>query len=178
MINNTPYIKALVKNEIIKGKSGFTECYIIAVTTLLNRPHLFTVHTIDGAIYSRLPVWALKHENFDSDTPGESGKSSLNWLDEYGTITDRCQVIQINYLKDYHATLIGNRPYIGRYLFSIEPCGGAFSEDPEQSKLLHFLELDCGYFGIFPNNRLKFMDNYFTKPSDDAYIRNTKYFTL
>lgn len=171
MISNTPYIKALVKNEIIKGTSGATECYIIAVTTLLNRPHLFTVHTIDGAIYSRLPVWALKH------TRSSRVFFQTPTLDEYGTISDRCQIVQLDYLKDYEAQLFG-KDIRGRYLFSIEPCGGAFSEDPEQSKLLHFLELDCGYFGIFPNNKLKFMDNYFTKPSGDAYIRNTKYFTL
>lgn len=177
MINNTPYIKALVKNEIIKGKSGTTECYIIAVTTLLNRPHLFTVHTVDGAIYSRLPVWALRHDRGNPISGGIPEYTDLRFLDEYGTISNDCQVVQISYLKDYEIQQIGDN-LTGRYLFSIEPCGGAFSEDPEQSKLLHFLELDCGFFGIFPNNRLKFMDNYFTKPSTDAYIRNTKYFTL
>jgi hypothetical protein len=177
MINNTPYIKAEVSNAIIKGTSGFTECYIIAVTTLLNRPHLFTVHTVDGAIYSRLPIWALRHDNKSPLVPGMPEYTDLHILDDFGTICENVQLTQLTYLKDYEADVIGE-DWVGRYLFSIEPCHGAFSEDPEQSKLLHFLELDCGFFGIFPNNKLKFMDNYFTKPSTDAYIRNTKYFTL
>ena len=173
MINNTPYIKALVKNEFIKGKSGTTECYIIALTTLPNRPHLFTIHTVDGAIYHRLPVCSFLHKNVDNFVQLEG----LHLLDEYGVIAEECQVVVLNYLKDYSVNLLGG-PYFGRYLFSIEPIAGQFAEDPEQSKLQHFLELDNGYFGIFPNNRLKFMDNYFTKPSTDAYIRNDKYFTL
>lgn len=173
MINNTPYIKALVKNEFIKGKSGTTECYIIALSTLPNRPHLFTIHTVDGAIYHRLPVYSFLHKNTDVFVH----LGNLNLLDEYGVISEHSQVIQLNYLKDYEANVLGFG-LKGRYLFSIEPVSGQFAEDPEQSKLQHFLELDNGYFGIFPNNRLKFMDNYFTKPSTDAYIRNDKYFTL
>lgn len=177
MINNIPYTKAYIKNNYIKNTLGLTECYIVAVTTMLNRPHLFTVHTIDGALYSRLPIQAFVHKDISNlyrEFDCYSGK--LN-LDEYGTISSNSQVIQLNYLKDYEVNILTYN-MSGRYLFSIEPTEGAFSEDPEQSKLLHFIKLDNGQFGIFPNNKLKFMDNYFTKESQDIYNRTTNYYTI
>jgi len=179
MINNTPYIKVKVNNRAIKGKDGYTDAYIIAITTLPNRPHLFTVHTVDGAVYSRLPVWAFKHFQHKLNPSAERILfKTRKKLDEYGVISEQCQIIQLEYLKDYEAEILTLSGTKARYIFSIEPVKGQFAEDPEQSKLLHFLELETGHYGIFPNNHLKFLDNYFTEPSSDAYIRTTEYYTL
>lgn len=170
MLNNTPYVKAKVSNSFIKGSvPGETECYIIGLSTLPNRPHLFTIHTIDGAVYSRLPVWAFRH--------GEVNSFASRNQDEYGVISEKSQVVIIDYLKDYEPEVIG-LGISGRYLFSIEPISGQFAEDPEQSKLIHFLQLENGYFGLFPNNKLKFLDNYFTESGVDKYVRNSTYFKL
>jgi hypothetical protein len=175
MLNNIPYVRAKVCNKYIKGKEGTTDCYIIAVSTLLNRPHLFTIHTIDGAVYARLPISAFRHDNIDLIKDLTGVYNSI--LDEYGVISEKSQVIKIDYLKDYEPYVIDLKT-TGRYIFSIEPVEGAFAEDPEQSKLIHFIELKNGYFGLFPNNKLRFTDNYFTEPSGDSYVRNTKYFTI
>lgn len=175
MINNIPYVKAKVCNKYIKGKEGTTDCYIIAVSTLLNRPHLFTIHTVDGAVYARLPVKAFRHDNINLEKDLTGFEHSI--LDQYGVISEKSQVLKLDYLKDYEPYVI-DLNIKGRYLFSIEPVEGAFAEDPEQSKLIHFIELENGYFGLFPNNKLKFTDNYFTEPNSDVYLRNSTYFKV
>ena len=67
MLINTPYIKCYVDNNFIKSKEGRTEGYIFAITAIINRPHLFHIHTVDGAIYSRLPIWALYSQDYRSN---------------------------------------------------------------------------------------------------------------
>jgi hypothetical protein len=175
MINNIPYVKAKVCNKYIKGKEGTTDCYIIAVSTLLNRPHLFTIHTVDGAVYARLPIKAFRHDNINIVKDLTEFDDRI--LDQYGVISEKSQVLKIDYLKDYEPYVI-DLEITGRYIFSIEPVEGSFAEDPEQSKLIHFIELENGYFGLFPNNKLKFTDNYFTEPGSDIYLRNSEYFTV
>ncbi len=176
MILDIPFTKVFVDDHYIKGTQlleGFTEAYAFAVTCIFNRPHLFTVHTIDGAIYSRLPIWSLYSRPV---TPFETIDKTI--LEPFGVIGDKSQVITHKYLKDYKVSLIANPDLVGRYQWSIEPTNGGFSEDPEQSKELHFIKMDIGSFALLPNNHLKFIDQHFANifTNTKQYVRNSRYY--
>lgn len=174
LVLNIPYIKAWVKNSFIKtAPEGYTECYIHSLTALKNRPHLLNIHTVDGAVYSRLPIQAFFHK----PPTEEASLLAPESLEPWGVIGDETQVIQLRYLKDYFPRVLGIDTF-GRYLFSVEALAGGFAEDPEQSKTLHMLALENGQFALLPNNSLLFRDRHFTEdPTESqAYKRNTEYF--
>ena len=172
MILDIPYIPCFVSNKyILEDKIGVTEAYVYSVTAIRNRPMLFNVHTIDGALYSRLPLWALSYKHPIIEPLNKKQ------IDPWGVIGDKCQVIQHAYLKGYQPSII-KHPKIGtHYLMSFDWHDGGFSEDPAQSKTMHLFALSNGQFGMFPNNELIFKDNHFT--NDDPppkYKRNKRYF--
>lgn len=167
---NTPYIKAFVENSFIKETTtGYTECYIHGIVALPGRPHLFNIHTIDGALYSRLPihslVWGIPNSWFVALI-----------LEPWGVIGHESEIIIYDYLKDARVK-IPSFGEIGRYVFTIEPISGAFAEDPEQQKSLHFIEVNNGQFALLPNNMLELKDAHFTnKEPLPPYKRNKIYF--
>lgn len=171
MLLSLPFpIKAYVDNSYITTDPGITECYIVAVTCIRNRPHLFHCHLKGGALFSRLPVWAFssKTARCNSITPQA--------LEPWGVIGDKTQITVIDYFKDYWP-YVGKLREWGRYLFSFEPLGGGFSEDPEQSKTLHLIALDTGAFAILPNNELLWEDKHFaTEKTTQKLKRNQVYF--
>lgn len=171
MILNTPYIKTLIRNHFV-GLSSYSQpayipCYIHSVTALVARPHLFNIHLESGALYWRIPLWQL-------------GMSSVynpaSKIEPWGVISPRSQVIEINYLKGY-VPRIPHLDAYGYYRFTIEPLEGAYGEDPEQAKALHFIELISGGFALLPNNMLEFRDSHFTNDEPmPRYGRQTEYY--
>lgn len=170
-----PYIKCFVSNSLIKGKDGFTEAYAFAVKSFLNRPLLFTVHTVDGAVYSDIPLLYLSH---DPSTGIEYIPAEER--DPWGCLGERISVSKFSYLKDYRPLYIGNKkpknPVSGRYLMSFSwlPDGG-FSEDPEQAKMMHLVALEDGWFALWPNNYLHWPDKHFATKPLEKYQRNLLY---
>lgn len=170
MILDIPLFKCFVKQDYITDDfdDGFTEAYCFAVTILESRPLLFTVHTIDGAVYSRLPIWALVTTKYHVQvTPKQ--------LDCWGAISSVGGVIEHKYLKDYKVK-IGEKT--GKYAFTIDYFDGGFSQDPEQHKCSHVVFLDDGTIGAFPNNMILFLDDHFVEPTGLKYRRNKNYYTI
>lgn len=165
-IIDIPFTRALVSNQLILGEPGWTPCYLFAATPLLNRPLLFTLHTVHGAVYSRVPLSHLAHE----EPTGEH-------LEPWGSLGERMTVIQHAYLKDYWVrTKQGPE---GRYLMTFDWLPqGHFEEDPEQQKSMNLLALENGRFALLPNNMCLFQDAHFTGLSGEwpRYRRNTEYF--
>lgn len=170
MNSNIPYIHCYVNGKFI-GVEGWEECYVFAVTTLLNRPLLFTAHLESGAVYSRLPLVAF------SPIP-EGHKMDKRDCDPWGSISPVNQVIRFDYLKDYAVLRNRENPEDteGRYLFSIDAISEGYAEDPEQHKILHVVEFDDHYAAL-PNNMIHFPDTHFTTKIR-RYKRNTKYFEI
>jgi len=165
---NTPYLHCLVRNEFLGiDKQGGTECYIFLVTALPNRPLLFTCHTEHGGIFSRLPIWAFAP--LSADLTLRADETTQKW----SVLGESIEIVTPTYLKDYRVlSKFGE----GLYKFSIDFVDGMYSEDPEQHKMLHLIELKNKY-ALMPNNNLRFVDSHFTKDAKVVYKRNTKYFT-
>lgn len=164
----TPYVHCKIRNQFLGIPGNFTECYIFMLTALPNRPILFTAHTKHGGIFSRLPVWAFAplEAKFSVPTPTKR-------LQRWSVLGSECEVIAPKYLKDYRVkTAFGE----GTYKFTVDFTDGMFSEDPEQHKSLHFIELN-ETFVLVPNNECRFLDSHFVEDTSVEYKRNSQYFT-
>ena len=169
MIIDCPYIKCFLRLEFVhdlKSHHGlFEECYIFAVTGIMNRPLLFTAHLESGAVFSRLPIHAFC---FVESAPIRTIEELMPW----GCVGNSIQIIQHAYLKNYEVeTSIGP----GRYLFTVDQFGGGFTEDPEQHKTMNVVELYDGNLAAMPNNKCRFFDTHFTVKKESTYTRQTSF---
>lgn len=171
MILDVPRFHSFIdKSFLTDGKElGLVEAYTFAVTLIESRPLLWTVHTVDGAIYSRVPTWALRHEQVDVAAP--------TTLDQWGAISSSGQIIAHQYLKDYWVKTPIEED--GIYKFTIDYFESGFSEDPEQHKTSNIIFLDSGLIAALPNNLCLFKDRHFTNEEPSfKYERNKQYFML
>lgn len=154
-------LQYLTNNE----KQGRVEGYVFAVTLIESRPLLFTVHLVDGAVYSRIPLDAIAWKK----EPKE------NSFDRWGAISSHAQIIQHAYLKDYQCEL-RSRKYGARYFCTIDYLDGGFAQDPEQHKTTNIMLGDRGNILALPNNEILFLDDHFTtKQKNLPYRRNKTY---
>jgi hypothetical protein len=162
---NIPFFKAKVRLEYLynleEQHGKFEDCYVFAVTAIFNRPLLFHIHTESGAVFSKLPIEALCHI-----------PCAIPEYQVWSALGNSVFPVTLSYLKNYWVqTKFGE----GRYMFSLDFFDGGFSEDPEQQKILHMIELESGNFITASNNHCKFMDSHFTVERPISYKRNTHY---
>lgn len=167
MLRDCPYLKCLVRKEYLHdfelGLGEYEEAYAFAVTGIINRPLLFTVHLESGAVYSRLPIQALV-------TSACEDSYTLEQLMPYGVIGNRIEVVQHAYLKQYEVTTpLGD----GVYQFTVDQFDGGFSEDPVQHKTMNVVALHSGHIGAWPNNMCRFLDGHFTVNMEVGYRRQS-----
>lgn len=176
MILDIPRFKCLIDKRFVTDfkESGFVEAYCFAVTLLENRPLLFTVHTVHGAVYSRLPIWALYTKEC------EIKDAFWTFRDTWGAISSIGGVIEHKYLKDYEVECKTGPTSSewGRYAFTIDYFEGGFSQDPEQHKCSHVIFMKSGAIAAYPNNNLRFFDKHFTDIETLQYRRNSNYYTI
>jgi hypothetical protein len=104
-------------------------------------------------------------------------KYSLVQLMPWGVVGDRICVIQHKYFKDFDVRVRLGEGVPGRYLFTVDQYEGGFSEVPEQTKTMNFIELECGQFAAMPNNYCIFPDTFFAGKAEGKpdYRRNSRY---
>lgn len=171
-LRDCPTTKVLVRAEYLynheRGHGTYVEGYLFAVTSLANRPLLFTVHLQSGAVISRLPLDAL------CTKPCE--KWPLHDLELWSALSNTITVLQHEYLKRYSMQVrVNDMSYGATYLFTIDSCGEGFAESPDQHKTFNIAQLDTGHLVAQPNNRCLFLDSHFVDrqlPLD--YLTNTQ----
>ena len=152
---------------------GWKECYIFAVTLIESRPLLFTIHTDDGAVYSRIPLQTLRWE------VNEKSSYSPVYTDQWGAISGNGTVIQHTYLKDYVCELFKHGNIRGRYWCTIDYYSGGFAQDPEQHKTSNIILLNTGHIVAVPNNEVIFKDDHFVQEKEKMqYKTNKQYYFL
>lgn len=163
-----------------REQMGLEDCYVFAVTILENRTLLFTCHTENGAVYSRLPIWAFQHDNFNPeiDHVRSLNVGNIMSLCPWGCLGYDASIIEHAYLKDYEASCkIEDQFFDGRYLFTIDYNKGLYAQDPEQHKTHNIFELETGHYCALPNNHFKLEDSHFTNKDTNCahYRRNEIY---
>lgn len=155
-------LKVLIRKEFLRNMQDshgqYVEGYVFAVTSIPGRALLFTAHTIDGAVVSRLPISAFCTQTSDF--------IPLNKVQLWDCLSDKINTIQHAYLKNYSMSVrLTNETELrtGSYLFTIDQIGGGFSETPDQHKTFNVGVLTTGQLFALPNNRCFFTDNHFVQ---------------
>lgn len=174
MLIDLPRFKCYIQKSFLTNsrESGLIEGYCFAVTLLESRPLFFTVHTIEGAVYSRLPIQALAH------TPNVTADLKPEDLDPWGALASSGNVVQHAYLKDYSVRRVSTS-IEGHYWATVDYDIGGFAQDPEQHKTSNIIMLRNGQIAAWPNNWCLFTDEHFTdKIVKTKYSRQTKYWRV
>lgn len=137
-------------------------CVIFGVQCRPNRALGFHVLLEGGAIYSTVPIHALRHRNVNVQP---SLHSRQVW-DCFGY----CFILtEFPYLREQYVSVI-NVPESGenggRYWVSLQFYNDGFSETPEQAKLFHLILLDDGTIGFYPNTNIIVEDASFNGEAD------------
>lgn len=179
-IQNLPAIKVYVDNKYLNQEmTGFTEAYLIAVASIPSRPLFFTVHLETGAVWSRLPITAIRSSRYNNLTEFKT-TLPLDVAQPYSCLEGNINVIVYEHLRHCQVTVksIDNVYRNGTYLFTIDVMGQGLSEDPEQYKTHNVIELDTGELVAYPNNMLLFKDEFFTKTDKFPNYRRSNNFYL
>lgn len=159
--SNLPYTLAKIRKEFT-GLQEDVECIIFGVKAVLNKPLLFHCQTIFGAVIYQQPISAFYWGNtYDALSTDEERR--LQILEIWNAQSSDVAVTQFSFLhlKRVDVLCRDRKWRTGKYLFTIDdyfadknviPVG--YAEDVD-SKCFHFIQLDCGNFGLYPNNLLR-----------------------
>lgn len=164
---NAPTIKLFVAPQYITKTPGpLMPCYLMGLDARENQHLRFTVYLNSGAIWSGLPIEALRSDRMDISQT----KIYENWdlqpftcLD--GTVSAVTYKLLLNASMETH---LGQ----GRYLFTVNYQGTELSDDPEQYKTHNIIALDNGQLCALPNNMIRVNDTWFR--DDNADVKNYK----
>lgn len=163
---NIDPIRVYVRNSYLGLKDkGMTEAYLIAVTSIPNRPLFFTVHLSTGAVWSRLPITALFCDRFGANAEDPPLELDMSKAQPFSCLKGDIQYISYTHLKDCDVALRDDSR--GTYLFTIDVMGPGLSEDPVQHKTHNICVLTSGNLIAYPNNYLLFIDKFFTDNTSD-----------
>jgi hypothetical protein len=175
MINNIPYIECYVRDAFLYSdfeNKDLSPAYAFSIKTLINKPLTFQVQLSNGAIFQNLPIHSLVwKENYEKPCEDESELLSLlQWWNMQGNYSE---VLKYTYLDGYRVDCKSRDGIYrsGKYLFTVDDfnadsnkIGVGYANDTD-SKSFNIIKLDCGFFGAFPNNYLRFHNLNFV----DAY---------
>lgn len=170
MTINVPTTKVKVVSKYL-GLANTIDCqeaYLIAVKGKPNEALAFTVHLENGALFSNLPLEALRRVDatesvtkvFDNET-----------LQPYSCTEGPITLISYDYLKNYAGIAkVGGEEVEVRYMFTIDYEGQGLSDDPEQYKTHNLVKvLNNEQIAALPNNRILWFDNHFTKSAPGGW---------
>lgn len=166
--HNLPTFTCYLRNEFLfnheKGHGEFTLCDVHSVASVERRTPLFELFLENGVNWTRRPIHALC---WRKDAPKPQLVDCV-WWDCFSPYID----VQVRArLSGLRATLIdynGNKND-GLYMFTMDwswenksLLNTNFSETPEH-KSAHFFKMDNGNFYAYPNNKIIWYDDAWTK---------------
>ena len=164
---NIPYTQVFVKNSFLERNKSTekTEGYIFGVKSQLNRPFMFHVQLRNGAVFWSIPLTAFCwNDSILEDV-------SLSDLQIWDCQSNDLSVTKFAFLenKQVDIRLATGKWLKGIYLFTIDNYEGdlnylnlGYSGQPDE-KVYHFIQLENGYFGLYPNNHLRWHNKDFIK---------------
>ena len=172
---NTPYIQGFVQDKYLynDNRETLTPCYIFGAKAIINRPMLFHCQLENGVVWWSLPISAFVWKS-DFEKLADTEDDRLPLLEYWDCQSNDIAVTVFSYLQNYKVDVFNRRKewFSGKYLFTIDdyyadnnslPTGYAIEPD---TKCFHFIKLDNGNFGIYPNNYLRWNNLNFCDPYD------------
>jgi hypothetical protein len=149
-------------------------CYLVAVTAEPSGPLWFTVHLESGALWQRLPIEALRATSnlYPVVIAWAADAHKTDELQPYSCLEGDIAVIEYKHLRNYDVIAsVGGAEYKGSYLFTVDVLGSGLANDPVQHKTHNIVVLENGQLAALPNNRVRFIDKYFTDSVQPRYSR-------
>lgn len=184
---NIPPIECFVRGNYLRNQEDshdkYYKCLIFGLTSIPSQVPLFNFLMEDGGIWWHAPISAFcKKEN--------TQEQDLSELELWDSFSYHVAVTKFYVLQNKRIRYTGRtgKEYDGRYLFTLDwahsdynELNFGFSEQPDQHKSGHIIELDNGNYAIQPNNRVRVFDPSFaTKPNELLLKRkvNTHIYTV
>jgi len=179
---NLPPLKVLVRNQFThhpdaEDYNDLSDGRLIALRSLQNQAMQFTVLLDSGALFTGLPANAIC---FSEDAPLRDLIDCQMW----DSISSSIQYIQLKTLLYMPCTLKLHSDEIikGEYIFSIDHVGeDDLSRDPAEWKMFHCIKSEEGNLHLYPQYRIKFLDDALCYEADKKlprYTYNTKIYRL
>lgn len=174
LLDNIPYFYCLVRREYTQnfkeGKGEYLRALAIAVWCRRGRMLGFQVvflgqtdtgepNDTGGAMFAQLPLEAI--------VARPCLKPLKQYVQPWDSFSETFTVVTLELLHKTPVLVLPER-LPGRYCFTIDFTRSDLADDPDQHKQLHVCEMDGGWFGAFPNNRLIFNDPPFWKIGETA----------
>jgi hypothetical protein len=133
---------------------------IFGVQSLPNRALGFHVALEGGALYSVVPIHALRHGHARPEQ--QPVITSRQPWDSFGI---DMALTTYPYLKEqaFHVPALDLE---GRYWTTLQHFNDGYSQSAEQTKAFHLLKLEDGTFGAYPNNHLRLLDFSFNEDAE------------
>ncbi len=132
-----------------------TTGHLISVRARQNQALQFSVLLDNGALFTGLPAHAI---TFRDDLFNQ--KLNLQDAQMWDCVSDQIDVFCMESLR--YAQLVVKPSMIesksGMYLFTIDFVGEGFSRHPTHWKQLHAIQTTDGYFMLYPQYRIQFID--------------------
>jgi len=138
----------------IDGTNKIYECVIHAARSRAGKVMTFHVHLKCGAQYSLVPLHKIHHKK---NAPPHGAPRYLMPWDCFSDNVE-CHVYAHFKFRQVEHKLLGG----GEYICTFDWIDNEYSDMAEEFKQGHFIKLDNGLYGIFPNNELLFHDKTWT----------------
>ena len=136
---------------------GEVPAVIFGIQSLPNRALGFHIAVEGGALYSVVPIHALRHGKERPES--QPTIASRQPWDSFGR---DAALVTYPYLVEQAFTVIA-LGIEGRYWCTLQHYGDGYSQSVEQTKAFHLLRLEDGTFGAYPNNHLRLLDHSFNE---------------
>jgi hypothetical protein len=154
----------------------FIPCIVYAACSMPGKVMMFHVLTNQGVLFSRVPLHALAwKEGAPLREPWE-----LCFWDCFGY---EVTYDELDYITDGKVEVFNRKREFekGNIIGSFDWINNGFSDEPSQHKIMHWIKLADGNFGLYPNNRMKFEDIAFTTapfPEKPDFLVNNSYYSV
>jgi hypothetical protein len=177
---NLPPIRVYIWDYFLfdcdSNKEGKTGGHLISVRSRQNQALQFSVILDTGALFTGLPAHAI---TFRDDIFNK--KLNLQDAQMWDCISDDIDVFCMESLRYAECAV---RPEmieskLGTYLFTIDFVGEGYSRHPVHWKMLHAIQTNDGYFMLYPQYRITFLDKaLYEKTKTPEYKANSKHWIV
>jgi hypothetical protein len=158
-------------------KEGKTGGHLVSVRSRSNQALQFTVLLDNGALFTGLPAHAI---TFTEALINK--KLELSVAQMWDCISDDINVFCMESLRYAECEVMPNTPKAkaGMYLFTIDFVGEGYSRHPTHWKQLHAVQTKDGYFMLYPQYRVRFIDSALFEDVSNVpdYVANTKHWIV
>jgi hypothetical protein len=143
-------------------------CHLFGISSIKGRALGLHAFLETGAVFYRLPLSAFV---WKKDAQPDVALDMLQTWDQLGY---HIAVIEYDFLKELNGRVFLKDRSIARceYMFTVDFChpdpgylNTTFVESPDDHKCQHFVKLDNGYYGVYPNNKILWEEVAFVKQS-------------